>query len=279
MLARAILLKARILLLPLLHPAARLVVLLSSSSIDTWLLRVSQLQCRPDFSSIIPDLCDVFAEGRISHARGDAGARRSLLRSYRKLWVDPVLDACDVVAWSKAASNSEWPYGGFLSSFDLADHVLLDLDWGPRTWKHYRAWFSVRATGRIPLCLFDCGDMVRFLPACPLCGLVDADIAHLLSVCPGTCDLYASWSNSALVSAPIGARLMWPQLRELLFGALCPPNRCPMLLMQSRVQFVGGVIACVASSYCTDESAVVSPEEGMKDCPSLSGYSDGQRFS
>jgi len=125
MLARAILLKARILLLPLLHPAARLVVLLSSSSIDTWLLRVSQLQCRPDFSSIIPDLSDVFAEGRISHARGDAGARRSLLRSYRKLWVDPVLDACDVDALSKAASNSQWPYGGSLSSFVLADHVGL----------------------------------------------------------------------------------------------------------------------------------------------------------
>ena len=43
-------------------------------------------------------------------------------------------------------------------------------------------------------------------------------------------------------------------------------------------QFVGGVIACVASSYCIDESAVVSPEQGMEDCPSLSGYSDGQRF-
>ena len=43
-------------------------------------------------------------------------------------------------------------------------------------------------------------------------------------------------------------------------------------------QFVGGVIACVASSYCIDEFAVVSLEQGMEDCPSLSGYSDGQRF-
>ena len=108
MLARDILLKARILLLPLSNPAARLVDLLTSSSIDTWLLRVSRLQCKPDFSSVIPDLCDVFAEGRISQARVDAGARRSLLRSYRKLFVDSVLDAYDADALNKASSNSDW---------------------------------------------------------------------------------------------------------------------------------------------------------------------------
>ena len=121
-------------------------------------------------------------------------------------------------------------------------------------------------------------DMPRCLPECPLCGLVNVDIAHLLSACPGTWDLYTSWSCSALVTAPAGTRMVWLELRELLFGALRPLNHCPMLLMQSRVQYVGGVIACVSSSYCIDESAVVSPEQGMEDCPSLSGYRDGQRF-
>ena len=75
--------------------------------------------------------------------------------------------------------------------------------------------------------------------------------------------------------------MVWLELRELLFGALRPLNQCPMLLMQSRVQYVGGVIACVRDcllDYCTVGSAAVSPVEGMKDCPSLSGYRDGQRF-
>ena len=63
---------------------------------------------------------------------------------------------------------------------------LLWAAWGPTTWRFFRAWCVARATGRIPLGLWDCGQLVRVLDVCPLCGMPDVGLLHIVAICAHT---------------------------------------------------------------------------------------------
>ena len=257
MFARAILLKARACLLPPSHPTAQLLRILSGSQCINWLGQVSALQCRADFCSSIPDITVVFAEARIVSARSDASVRRLLLRQYRNSFVTPVLLAYDDASFNNAACSSPWPYGVFDAAFPHSQLAALRLEWDLHMWQLFRAWSVVRVTGRIPLLLFDCGDLVQTLAICPLCGVPAVDISHLFADCDGTFDLYAQWAGTVVTREP------WLTLQHLLFGA--PPTQTHDLVQSlcARVTFVGNVVKCVCGALCTGVPATEGSEQGM----------------
>ena len=90
----AIMLKARVSLLPLGHPARRFMELASRSSYDTWCTKVAKWQISLS-DNAIPDITSVFPSASVEDARVNAIARRKLVRQYRERWVRPAADAYD----------------------------------------------------------------------------------------------------------------------------------------------------------------------------------------
>ena len=240
MYARALMLKARASLLPASHPTSQLMLALHGGFAHSWLGQVADVQRHTEFGERIPDIGEVFSEADIALARSCPPTRRRLLTHYRRSFVDRVLDAYDLAALSTAGVSASWPYLRFQPSFCPLSPVLFGLSWGPRTWLHYQAWAVVRVTARWPLAVFDAGDLPQHLDSCPLCGLADVPISHLLAVCPGTDDAYADWVAAARLHLPAHARLDWPTLQHQLFCGIATDSLSdPPDARRARIRFVG----------------------------------------
>ena len=79
--SRAIMLKARVILLPLSHPAAEVLAVARVSNSPSWASHVRVAQCQIDFEHPILDIDETFPADLIEEARGCKIARRKLLQT------------------------------------------------------------------------------------------------------------------------------------------------------------------------------------------------------
>ena len=151
-------------------------------------------------------------------ARSSRPARILALKRYKQHCVTPAFDAYDQDAFAASLEQHSWPYASFQPCLGPLPPLLLELNWEPHTWKHYRVWSTVRVLGRWPLALFGAGELPEMLPLCPLCGAEWVTIAHPLALCHGTWDLYLHWRSSSASGVGCPTRPPWPELRTELFS-------------------------------------------------------------
>ena len=107
--------------------------------------------------------------------------------------MQPVLQAVDTALVQQAAATHmclpALLVADVFTGAAWDDSVLLDMDWGPRTWRLYRIWALIRITGCWPLTCF--GGMLSpaYLPQCLLCGEHNVRVTHALGECIGTVHL------------------------------------------------------------------------------------------
>ena len=243
MLLRAIMLRARMQLLPRVHPAAALVQLATHAHAPSWASAVTCIQTDSRLPQPIPSITDTLNEGTIAHVRTDRDARRKCLASYKWQQVVPALRCLDETAFHEATNKSSWPYASFQPQFCTFPDELLNVNWGPNTWYHYRAWAVVRATGRLPLRIF--GDVDEGFPVslepCIHCGADLVDVRHLLAHCPATFDAYITWWSASGRQGKPGNRLPWHLLRMELFAGRLGYLTTNPDEGASRIQYVGSV--------------------------------------
>jgi len=124
---------------------------------------------------------------------------------------------------------------------------LITAEWDNSTWCYYRAWAVTRATGRIPLNMFCAEGLPQFMSTCPLCGAPEADLRHVLLVCPCTHDLYVEWQGITSNSFVDRSIMHWTSLLEIVFSGRLAPDG-DMNLTGSRIRFVGKVCQRVANA-------------------------------
>ena len=85
---RAILARARIQLLPGVHPTARMLQIADAVPALSWARKVSALMSSGEFGGVIPDIVDggVFTQEQLGTARGNADQRSTLLVEYKWQW-------------------------------------------------------------------------------------------------------------------------------------------------------------------------------------------------
>ena len=121
----AIMLKARIQLLPLSNPAAHLLDKASGAHCDSWAWTVQDLQSGGKFGQVIPNITDTISKSDVDAAHASKAVRDKQLARYRANTVGPVLQEYDDSKYSKALANSSWPYGNFQSKLDVCPPQLL----------------------------------------------------------------------------------------------------------------------------------------------------------
>ena len=101
-----------------------------------------------------------------------------------------------------------------------------------------------RLSGRWPLAVFGAGTLPRNLDCCPLCSASQADICHLLLVCPGTTAAREDWSSTALPGGTSVSHLTWERFRWELFSF--PSASDTLHMVAAHIKFVGS--ACEAAA-------------------------------
>jgi len=242
---RAIMLKARLSLLPQSNPIHQIFNTATASTTTTWVSVVRDWQMHPGLPSAIPELLETCSHDDAELARGCKINRKRLVDRYKSRHVRPVLQQYDDNAFLTSTRKSHWPYGSFQQSLDSFPAALITADWDANTWRLYRAWAVVRATGRIPLQVFNAGDLPTYMDTCPLCQQPVADIQHFLAVCTGTRDLYSQWvANSNWHHRPSN----WTDLGARLFTGRLAPDTDDGDCARNRINFVGRVCRRVAST-------------------------------
>ena len=100
-----------------------------------------------------------------------------------------------------ARLNSEGliPYHELVSIRGLPSDSLRWAAWGKTMWRFHRAWAAARVSGGFPWSVW--GERIQSIPLrllqCPLCGLMDVDLVHLLGSCHGTSSLRLELQLSA----------------------------------------------------------------------------------
>ena len=181
--------RARIVLLPEDHPAARLAACLQTAPCVSWFTQVKALLQEASLHCTLPTLsgCDFFTCQDISAARSDAFLRKKILRRYRQEVVRPMLLEYDRRHLAECLSFDIPVFGCSLATLGF---YTLNLDWEifhlktPNVmWFNFRAWCLVRITARWPLPLFGCKELPLYL-TCPACGEPEASYrASAVPVC------------------------------------------------------------------------------------------------
>ena len=179
----------------------------------------------------------------MQRARTDKPARTKLLTRYRRLVVTPILRDYDDKAFKAVAVKMHWPYLMFQPNLIPCPDSLLNPNWDRTVWKCYRPWAVVRALGKVPLQVFEAGDLPLYMEHCPLCGAPLADMAHLLCICPGTRDLFGQW---LVDTREPETEISWPKLQEKLFSDWMAREK-DSAFAAARIIFVGSVCRRVAS--------------------------------
>ena len=179
---------ARLSVLPLDHPAARVAKAARATPARTWYQSISALLVSVVPGHPIPEIevCPTLA-CEVSRSRECGAARKLALRRYRWEVVRPALRRAETAALEKAASRNLPVFGLPFSAFQpYPERMALDLlamDMGPSTWRWFRMWAMVRMTGRWPLAVLGGHVNPEHLASCALCGCEGPDISHALLDC------------------------------------------------------------------------------------------------
>ena len=251
MLELALLLHARVLLLPGSHPAQRLLLSAMTCSLTTWAAAVRGIQRKLGDSQPLPDITAYFSDQQVRDARACRAEQRKLLFKYKMQVTRPARIRYDREAFFAACQATEWDYSDLVHEPCQFPRFVFDLNWGPRTWLLYIAWAVVRATWRWPLAVFSGGDLPRILPHCPLCIATEAGIDHLLLECAGTRVFFNDWILSVSFSA--SHQWEWSSLRAVLFSG----NLDPLLAhghLTANILYVGRCCVAAAEQYGIGDS-------------------------
>ena len=129
------------------------------------------------------------------------------------------------------------------------------MDWGPDTWRHYKAWSVIKVLGRWPLQVFGVGDLPRTLIACPCCRVPAVSVVHMLMECPATWDLSKTWAVSSGRSSN-SQRLSWSLLRLELFADRISFATDMDSEGASRIRFVGKASELIANAFLEQQASV-----------------------
>jgi hypothetical protein len=237
MLGEAIMLEARMMLLPPTNPARMLLLFARNSFLPCWATAVMDLRVR---LGNLPDIRRWLGDEMAEAASLDPAVRRNSLRRFRTTIVSPSLTQYDQTAFEAAGANADWPVCEFLHTPCDFPMLLLEANFSSTQWKSLRVWALVRATGCWPLPLFGMTELQRVIDFCPLCGASLADLCHILQLCSGTesmrKDLFCVTSS-------------WSQFRSLLFQGHPVPDECNGL--ELRVIYIASVFELAVSALLT----------------------------
>jgi hypothetical protein len=238
MLAEAVMLESRVLLLPEHIPVRQLLLQARLTTFSCWAHEVCRVRRR---LGDIPDIIAWAGPDAVDMIRNDLSARKACLTKFRVKVLYPALDSYDLSAFCSV--QDEWPFRSFHHFLDPQDNKILVATWGHTQWKMFRCWSLVRATGRWPLPLYGLEYLPRSLDKCPLCGKLNADIAHLLRRCTST---------KCLRSEHDIPRTSWSSLRHLLFAGVTAVS--PDGSLAPHIQFVAA---------CFNQAAVALQSEAV----------------
>ena len=191
----AIIALARLRLLPLDHPASRMLRLVEGTDARCW-VNVIQEHMADNVPIIDITAHPCFSEENIAKARHDKEIRKDLLRRYRCAVVRPALAASDERAFATCAARVVTPFhvrfdcflptlGGSSSTFTAAVDGI--------TWRSHRTWLILRLFGLWPVALFGGDGFPEKLSCCAACGVANVDVSHPLCDCAGTVDHFLDW--------------------------------------------------------------------------------------
>ena len=146
MFAEAVMLEARVLMLPKNVSAFQLLNLAMASPCSSWATHVKAIRGK---LGNIPDI-STWLENEVPDAmRADAIARKHVLRKYRVTVLEPALKSYDHNHFI-ANQDPDWYYLDWQTSLSPFSDTLLATDWSASEWKMYRVWAVTRCTGRWP---------------------------------------------------------------------------------------------------------------------------------
>ena len=239
MLEQAIIARARILLLPVDHPAAGLIKLSDSVTANTWSNMIKACMSKPGFSASIPDITDgnTLSMELIEQARQCPNDRRKALQSYRKYTVRPILLQYDQDAFVQSLQN-KIIFG--LRFLDLQPMLVKDCPYimdVPITgvlgvWSRQHA--IIRCTACWPWRLTSKYCFVASMPSCPLCKARDVSVEHALKDCPMTYSVFADMKDDLQSHSRndidfLQFLLTWHALPEVRFTCVSYVGRCVSL--------------------------------------------------
>ena len=130
-----------------------------------------------------------------------------------------------------AALNNEGliPYADILPLQGYTAMELRWMAWGKTSWRFFRAWCAARLSMGFPWSVWGVriATIPRVIPRCPLCGVVDADLQHLLAGCSATAALRRE------LNAPGGQCFFW----------WVPQDESDAQVLRGKVRFVGLCLA------------------------------------
>ena len=194
----------------------------------------------------MPSIMDVNSEVAVEAARADRKLRRALLSSYRRTYVEPLLDDYDSEAFVRATTKHAWNYTEFQTSSTAFPTMLLRTDWGPTTWRNFQIWACVRVCGRLPLHFFGNDEMPTHLEICPRCDGSNVDICHVLFLWKCAAPAYLQWAQDVGLSHLPLASVSWPAVRTYLFAERLSFTQDCVALAQQRVEYVAMQVTEVA---------------------------------
>ena len=207
MLGEAIMLEARIRLLPDHTAAAGALLAARQSPFHSWAKLAQSLRHR---LGQLPDILDWLCQEGVVFDHTDKKQRKYTARRFRHKVVYPALSQYDQEAYLKAERTSGWPYPNFQRRHDTFDDALLLAPWSPAQWTANRVWQLTRVSGRFPLPLLGLEIFPTTLETCPLCSRDNVNLQHILNDCAG----------SGALRKNLGFHnLDWPTLCVLLFSA------------------------------------------------------------
>jgi len=226
---RIVLARARIMCLPIDNPIAPVLSGASAITGPTWLDDVVAIQrelgITTDFTSFVHITEDV---------RRCPVLRSRAVQRWKLAVVIPRIQSLEE-RWFKeqlAALNEDGlvPYADLVP---LRKPFRLDVRWAPwgkTMWRFFRAWLVARITSGIPLAVWGRGGVPRILFNCPVCGIADADLEHVLCSCSGL--------SQFREGVPYAVR------DDLLRWSLEDPQE--ESLLRARVRYLGLCISAVA---------------------------------
>ena len=172
LLERAIMLRARLQVLPTGHPAAAMLQLATCLVASTWASDVREVMVGTILPDQIPELLDhpAATPDKVEEARHEPQLRKRLLKEYKLSAVRPVLLQFDRLAYFEASRKEltylGWSFGALLARPTRISIDLLKFDAGPGTWRWYRLWAVCRMTGRWPMQVLGIVEALESLDMC-----------------------------------------------------------------------------------------------------------------
>ena len=220
---RVVMARARVVCLPLCHPAHLVMQAIVSQHISgTWWEHSAAV-----VREWLGDRGELWQLGPIPEAvRFSAVARRKFLTKYRRKVVVPRVRAAELEWFRRELSKLRGglvPYSGLAPPLRPWRVAVRRARWGRVMWRLFRAWSVARVTGEIPVVVWTGTSIGKVAAQCLLCGNVCIGLKHLLVDCIGCGDL-----RQEAAAPGVDSVLQW---------ALRGEN--DMALLAAKVKFVG----------------------------------------